>query len=148
MKAVIQRVQDASVSVEGTITGQIDHGLLVYLGIGHDDTEEQLAWLCEKIVKLRVFTDEQGKMNRSLSDVEGSILVVSQFTLLANLRKGNRPSYNDAAPPQKAEALYEQSLKQFAQLGGFPVSSGKFGGAHMKVSYTNDGPVTLLLEAE
>ncbi len=146
MKAVIQRVQDASVSVEGTITGQIDHGLLVYLGIGHDDTEEQLAWLCEKIVKLRVFTDEQGKMNRSLSDVEGSILVVSQFTLLANLRKGNRPSYNDAAPPQKAEALYEQSLKQFAQLG-FPVSSGKFG-AHMKVSYTNDGPVTLLLEAE
>ncbi|MDK2860263.1 MAG: D-aminoacyl-tRNA deacylase [Sphaerochaeta sp.] len=146
MKAVIQRVQDATVSVEGTITGQIDHGLLVYLGIGHDDTEQQLTWLCEKIVKLRVFTDEQGKMNRSLADVSGSILVVSQFTLLANLRKGNRPSYNDAAPPQKAEALYEQSLKQFAQLG-FPVASGQFG-AHMKVSYTNDGPVTLLLEAE
>ncbi len=146
MKAIIQRVQDASVSVEGTITGQIDHGLLVYLGIGHADTEEQLAWLCEKIVKLRVFTDEQGKMNKSLADVHGSILVVSQFTLLANLRKGNRPSYNDAAPPQKAEILYEQSLKQFAQLG-FPVSSGKFG-THMKVSYTNDGPVTLMLEAE
>ncbi|MGH0052858.1 MAG: D-aminoacyl-tRNA deacylase [Sphaerochaetaceae bacterium] len=145
MKAIIQRVKKASVTVEETVTGEIDHGLLVYLGIGHDDTEERLDWLCRKIVKLRVFSDEQGKMNKSLSEVGGSILVVSQFTLLANLCKGNRPSYNDAAPPEKAEALYELALALFSDLG-FTVASGQFG-AHMQVAYTNDGPVTFLLEA-
>ncbi|MGE4453201.1 MAG: D-aminoacyl-tRNA deacylase [Sphaerochaeta sp.] len=145
MKAVIQRVHDASVSVDGEITGAIANGLLVYLGIEHEDSQQQLSWLCEKIVKLRVFSDEQGKMNKNLHDVHGSILVVSQFTLLANLRKGNRPSYNAAAPPEKAEALYEQSLHVFSEMG-YTVASGRFG-THMKVSYTNDGPVTLLLEA-
>ncbi len=145
MKAVIQRVRDAQVTVEGELTGAINHGILVYLGIGHDDNEQNLLWLCNKIVKLRIFTDEMGKMNKSLEDVNGSILVVSQFTLLANLKKGNRPSYNEAADPDMAEKLYDTSLRIFNELG-YTVASGRFG-AHMDVSYTNDGPVTLLLDA-
>ncbi|MDD3904877.1 MAG: D-aminoacyl-tRNA deacylase [Sphaerochaeta sp.] len=145
MKSVIQRVLDASVTVQNELIGKIDKGLLVYLGIQKGDTEEQLAWLCTKIAKLRMFTDEQGKMNLSLKEVGGELLIVSQFTLCANLRKGNRPSYDDAADPEDAQILYEKALILFEQMG-FNVEHGLFG-AHMKVSYTNDGPVTMMLEA-
>lgn len=145
MKAVIQRVKNAQVIVEQQLVGRIDHGLLVYLGIGKGDTEQQLIWLCQKIAKLRVFADEMGKMNKALEEVGGELLVVSQFTLLANLRKGNRPSYDEAADPKEAEALYEASLSFFRSMG-YQEASGRFG-SHMDVSYTNDGPVTFVLEA-
>ena len=145
MKSVIQRVYDASVTVDSEIVGTIKHGLLIYLGIEKGDTLEQLTWLCSKSCKLRIFSDINGKMNLSLSEVQGELLVVSQFTLCANLHKGNRPSYEEAADPMEAEQLYQKSLGIFAGLG-FPVAHGIFG-AHMKVDYTNDGPVTMLLDA-
>jgi D-tyrosyl-tRNA(Tyr) deacylase len=145
MKAVLQRVRNAKVVVEGQVVGSIKAGLLVYLGIAKADTEQQLSWLCEKIAKLRVFSDDEGKMNKSLVQVAGSLLVVSQFTLLANLGKGNRPSYDDAADPKEAQRLYEAALGRF-QAMGFEVASGSFG-AHMEVTYTNDGPATFILEA-
>ncbi len=145
MKSVIQRVKDASVSVDGERVGYIEGGLLVYLGVEKGDSEEQLHRLCSKIVKLRVFADDQGKMNLSLKDVGLSLLVISQFTLCANLHKGNRPSYNDAADPEDAVILYERAVEIFRELG-FPVEKGSFG-EHMDVTYTNDGPVTLLLES-
>ena len=145
MKAVIQRVKNAQVIVDQNVVGSIEHGLLVYLGIGRFDTHQNLSWLCQKIVKLRVFSDKMGKMNKALDEVGGHLLVVSQFTLLANLRKGNRPSYEEAADPKEAAALYEAALSLFQSLG-YTVASGRFG-AHMDVSYTNDGPVTFVLEA-
>lgn len=145
MKAVIQRVRHAQVVVDREVVGGIDYGLLVYLGIGKGDSKQNLSWLCRKIVKLRVFSDEMGKMNKTLDEVGGQLLVVSQFTLLANLRKGNRPSYDDAADPKEAEALYEEALLLFKSMG-YSVAAGRFG-AHMDVSYTNDGPVTFVLEA-
>ncbi len=145
MKSVIQRVTDASVTVGGQLVGHIDRGLLVYLGIERGDSEAQLLKLCSKIPKLRVFTDGEGKMNLSLKDVGGSLLVISQFTLCANLHKGNRPSYNEAADPEDALLLYERALDIFRGLG-FPVAHGAFG-QHMSVTYTNDGPVTLLLDS-
>lgn len=145
MRAVIQRVYDASVTVENTVVGSIDTGLLVYLGVGKGDSVEQLKWLCEKIPKIRCFRDEKGKMNLDLKQVGGKILLVSQFTLLANLRKGNRPSYDDAADPAIAEAMYDQAFDLFRDQG-IEVAGGVFG-AHMHVSYTNDGPVTFTLDA-
>jgi len=145
MKSVIQRVTDASVSVGEECVGRIANGLLVYLGVEKGDTEEQLLWLCSKITKLRVFADSEGKMNLSLKDVQGSLLVISQFTLCANLHKGNRPSYNEAADPRDAKLLYEKALDTFRSLG-FHVEKGVFG-AHMSVTYTNDGPVTMSLDA-
>ena len=145
MKSVIQRVTEATVSVEGECVGRIGSGLLVYLGVEKGDTDEQVQWLCSKIVKLRIFSDDQGKMNLSLKDVGGSLLVISQFTLCANLRKGNRPSYNEAADPEDASLLYERALVTFRNLG-FPVEKGAFG-EHMHVTYTNDGPVTMLLDS-
>lgn len=145
MKAVIQRVKNAHVTVDQHMVGSIEHGLLVYLGFGKSDTHQNLSWLCQKIVKLRLFSDDLGKMNKALDEVGGQLLVVSQFTLLANLRKGNRPSYDDAADPKEAEALYEAALSLFRVMG-YTVASGRFG-AHMDVSYTNDGPVTFVLEA-
>jgi len=144
MKSVIQRVTDASVSVDGEVVGRIAKGLLVYLGVEKGDTEEHLLWLCSKITKLRVFADSVGKMNLSLKEVDGSLLVISQFTLCANLHKGNRPSYNEAADPIEASLLYEKALETFRNFG-FHVEKGVFG-AHMHVTYTNDGPVTMLLE--
>lgn len=144
MKAVVQRVRDASVSVDGSVVGSIGRGLLVYLGVGKDDTEADAAWLAEKISGLRIFEDEGGKMNLSLVDVGGGALVISQFTLFADCRKGRRPSYGDAGDPATAERLYGHFK---ALLGGIipRTESGTFG-ASMDVAYVNMGPVTILLD--
>jgi D-tyrosyl-tRNA(Tyr) deacylase len=149
LKAVVQRVTDASVTVEGIVKGKIDRGLLVYLGVAHDDGESDASWLAEKIVNLRIFNDNKNVMNLSLKDIaqpekEACILAVSQFTLLADARKGRRPSWNAAAAPEKAKKLYEYFILKIRELG-FLCESGEFQ-AHMKVTYTNDGPVTILLD--
>ncbi|MFA6775882.1 MAG: D-aminoacyl-tRNA deacylase [Sphaerochaetaceae bacterium] len=144
MKCVIQRVENASVSVEGKIVGSIEKGILVYFGVQKGDTENQMRWLCDKMARLRLFRDDEGKMNLSLGDVNGQILLISQFTLCANLHKGNRPSYDDAEDPDKANQMYSKALSYLAGLG-YTVAHGQFG-AHMMVTYTNDGPVTFVLE--
>jgi len=144
MRALIQRVSKASVTVDQQIISQIGKGLLILLGIGHDDGEEQAAYLAEKTAKLRVFEDEIGKTNLSVLDVKGEAIVVSQFTLYADTRKGRRPSFTDAALPDLAEPLVDR----FAELlrgHGIPVQTGSFG-AHMVVEIHNDGPVTIWLE--
>lgn len=146
MRCVLQRVIDADVKVDGKIVGAINHGILVYFGVKKGDTDEEMRWICDKIVKLRMFEDDQGKMNLSLGDVNGSLLVVSQFTLLANLRKGNRPGYDESEEPEKANALYEKALAYLKEKD-VHVEHGVFG-AHMMVSYVNDGPVTFVLEKE
>jgi D-tyrosyl-tRNA(Tyr) deacylase len=147
MRTVIQRVQHASVTVEGRITGQIGPGLLVLAGFAPDDTPATLDWMARKLVQLRIFSDDEGKMNRSVQDVSGQILVVSQFTLLADARKGNRPSYIGAAPPPIAIPLYEQFVQRLEQLLGYTVPTGEFG-ADMQVSLLNDGPVTIVLDSK
>jgi D-tyrosyl-tRNA(Tyr) deacylase len=144
MRAVIQRVSEASVTVDGAMTGAVGKGLLVLLGVGHADTEETARAMAAKIAKLRIFSDAEGKMNLSVADVGGGVLAVSQFTLLADTRKGNRPSFTDAAPPDKANALYETFCDAVAALG-LPVGKGIFG-AHMDVHLTNDGPVTIVMD--
>jgi len=144
MRAVIQRVSEASVTVEGKVTGAIGRGLLVLLGVGHADTEAVAQALAAKIAKLRIFEDAQGKMNLSVQDVGGSVLAVSQFTLLADTRKGNRPSFTDAAPPDAANAIYEAFSAAVVALG-IHVEKGVFG-AHMNVRLVNDGPVTIVME--
>ena len=145
MRAVIQRVIQAKVTVGGKIVGQIGPGLCIFLGVGKDDTEANAKALGDKITNLRLFEDEQGKMNRSLLDTGGELLVVSQFTLYGDCRKGNRPSFTDAAPPAQAERLYEYFS---ARLGnaGIKIAAGQFQ-AHMQVALVNDGPVTLVLES-
>ena len=145
MKVIIQRVNSASVTVGKEITGAIKKGLLLLVGIHHDDTEEQMNWMCEKILKLRIFEDENEKMNLSVSDVAGGILVVSQFTLYGDAKKGTRPSFIDAARPEKAEPLYEKMISYFESHSELSIQSGKFG-AMMNVELVNDGPVTLILE--
>ncbi|MBL7978051.1 MAG: D-tyrosyl-tRNA(Tyr) deacylase [Bacteroidetes Order II. Incertae sedis bacterium] len=145
MIALIQRVSEASVKVEHQIVGKIGCGLLVLLGIHVNDTEKEVDWLAQKIIQLRIFNDEDGKMNRSLQEVGGEVLVVSQFTLYGDARKGNRPSYITAARPETAIPLYESFVSKCAILLGKPVPTGIFG-ADMKVSLVNDGPVTLWLE--
>ncbi|HUU89666.1 MAG TPA: D-aminoacyl-tRNA deacylase [Phycisphaerae bacterium] len=144
MRAVIQRVSQASVTVESEVTGAIETGLLVLLGVGHDDTDENARALAAKIARLRIFGDDAGKMNLSVQEVGGGVLAVSQFTLLADTRKGNRPSFVGAAPPEEANRLYEVFCDALAGLG-LPVAKGVFG-AHMDVHLTNDGPVTIVLE--
>ena len=144
MRAVIQRVSEAGVTVEGRVAGAIGKGLLVLVGIGHADTEETARALAAKIARLRIFQDAAGKMNLSVQDVGGGVLAVSQFTLLADARKGNRPSFTDAAPPEAANRLYEAFCAALADLG-LPVARGIFG-AHMDVRLTNDGPVTIILD--
>ncbi|WP_304222741.1 D-aminoacyl-tRNA deacylase [Gracilinema caldarium] len=145
MRAVVQRVSDASVSVDEKTVGAISMGLLVYLGVAAQDTEQDADYLAEKVANLRIFTDEQDKMNRSVQDVGGEILVVSQFTLLADARKGRRPSYSDAAEPEKANQLYLYFVKNLRSRG-FTVATGMFQ-ASMQVRYTNEGPVTILLDS-
>jgi D-tyrosyl-tRNA(Tyr) deacylase len=145
MKAVVQRVSSARVEVDGEITGEIARGLLVLLGVAREDQEKDAAWMAEKVVGLRIFEDEDGKMNRALLDVEGALLAVSQFTLLGDSRKGRRPSFIEAAPPETAEALYETFVSRTRSLGA-RTEKGKFQ-AHMAVHLVNDGPVTILLDS-
>src|SRR5688500_10821031 len=147
MRAVIQRVTRAHVSVDEDTTGEIGRGLLVLLGVAPTDTEADAQWLAEKICALRVFEDDEGRMNRSVVEVGGGILVVSQFTLFASTRKGTRPSFNDAAKPEIAVPLYENFLRQMTMTLGRPIASGEFGAA-MQVSLVNDGPVTLILDSQ
>jgi D-tyrosyl-tRNA(Tyr) deacylase len=146
MKAVVQRVLNASVSVEGVVHGKIDSGLLVYLGVAQGDAEINADWLAEKIANLRIFQDEDDKMNRSVKDIGGSILAVSQFTLLADARKGRRPYYGDAADPETAKKHYEYFMNKIREQG-LSCESGVFQ-AHMQVNYTNDGPVTIILDTK
>lgn len=147
MRVVIQRVTHASVKVDGNITGQIGEGLLVLLGIGDADTEEDISWLSNKIVNLRIFNDENGVMNRSLMDTGGGLLLVSQFTLHASTKKGNRPSYIKASKPDTAIPLYEKMIRQLQQDSGSTVQTGIFG-ADMKVELLNDGPVTIVIDTK
>ena len=147
MRAVIQRVLEASVKVNNEITGQIGQGFLVLLGIETDDEPEDLNWLAQKIANLRVFNDENAQMNKSLSDVEGKILLISQFTLFAQTKKGNRPGFTRAAKPDKAVPLYEQMIEELGKLTGTKVETGIFG-ADMQVSLINDGPVTILIDTK
>jgi D-tyrosyl-tRNA(Tyr) deacylase len=144
MKAVIQRVTSASVAVEGKTVGAIRHGILVLLGVEKGDQEAQADWLAEKIANLRIFNDNEGKMNRGINEVNGSLLVVSQFTLAGNCAKGKRPSFDTAAPPDEGKRLYEYFV-QVARRSGLPVETGIFQ-ADMQVSLVNDGPVTFILE--
>ncbi len=144
MKTVIQRVTSASVSIEGVVAGQIGQGILVLLGVEKGDGEAQAGWLVEKIAGLRIFSDHDGKMNRSVLDVAGSLLVVSQFTLAGNCSKGRRPSFDTAAPPDEGERLYDYFVRAARRLG-LPVETGVFQ-ADMQVSLVNDGPVTFILE--
>ena len=146
MRLVIQRVREASVTVDGQVTGRIGPGLLVLAGFAPTDDTASLAWMCRKMVQLRIFGDDNGQMNRSVQDIGGQVLVVSQFTLLADARKGNRPSYIGAASPAVAEPLYEQFVAMVTAGLGQPVPTGIFG-ADMKVSLLNDGPVTIVLDS-
>ncbi len=144
MRTVIQRVSEASVTVGGQTVGRIGAGLCILLGVGKDDNQENAAALADKVKNLRIFADEFGKMNRSVIDCGGAILVVSQFTLYGDCRKGNRPSFTEAAPPALAQDLYQEFAKRL-RAAGLSVATGQFQ-AHMKVTLVNDGPVTLVLE--
>jgi D-tyrosyl-tRNA(Tyr) deacylase len=144
MRACLQRVSEAHVTVDGAETGRIGHGLVVLLGVGPNDGEAEVQWLAEKIVGLRVFEDEAGKMNRSLAEAGGAMLVISQFTLYGDCRRGRRPSFTDAAPPELAERLYEAFVAA-VKGAGVEVGTGRFR-EHMLVSLVNDGPVTLWID--
>ena len=146
MRLVLQRVSSASVTVDGTITGQIGPGLLILAGIEHDDTADDLAWLVSKVTQMRIFADAEGKMNLSVKDSGGDLLVVSQFTLHASTKKGNRPSFIRAARPETAIPLYEQFLALLEAEMGKPVARGIFG-ADMQVALVNDGPVTICIDS-
>ena len=147
MKAVIQRVTSATVTIENEISAQIQGGLLVFVGIENDDAQEDIQWLSNKITNLRIFADENQVMNKSVKDVAGQILVVSQFTLHASTKKGNRPSYIQAAKPEISIPLYENFLAQIQIDLGKSIQSGTFG-ADMKIALTNDGPVTILIDTK
>ena len=146
MRAVLTRVKSASVTIDGEVVGSIGKGFLILLGVGPDDTEEHCKYLAQKALGLRVFEDENEKMNLGLDQVGGEVLVVSQFTLYGNCRKGRRPSFAEAAPPELGNRLYEQFLKECEALG-FPPQHGRFG-ASMEVASVNDGPVTLILDTK
>lgn len=147
MRVVIQRVSEASVTVGEKITGEIGKGLLILLGIEDEDSQEDIDWLCQKIAKMRIFNDEEGLMNLSVQDVEGDILVVSQFTLHASTKKGNRPSFIRASKPPVAIPLYEKFVKILEIRSGRRVATGEFG-ADMKVRLLNDGPVTITVDSK
>ncbi|MCX6956231.1 MAG: D-aminoacyl-tRNA deacylase [Verrucomicrobia bacterium] len=146
MRVVIQRVSEARVKIAGAIVGETGPGLLVLLGVAAGDTPEDGEWLAQKIAKLRIFPDPAGNMNLSVQETGGGILAISQFTLIASTRKGNRPSFNDAAKPDLARPLYETFLSQLEAALGRPVARGEFG-ADMKVSLVNDGPVTIIIDS-
>jgi len=146
MRAVLTRVKSASVAIDGEVVGRIGQGFLILLGVGPDDNEQTCRYLAEKCLGLRVFEDENGKMNMGLEQVGGQVLVVSQFTLYGNCRKGRRPSFTDAAPPDLGNAMYEKFLAICGELG-YPPQHGQFG-ADMKVESVNDGPVTLILDTD
>ena len=145
MRSVVQRVARAAVRVDRQVVGEVGHGLLVLLGVAAGDSDDDARWMADKLAQLRIFEDEGGKMNRSVQDVGGGVLLVSQFTLLSDTRKGNRPSFVGAAPPDAANALYE-SVAALLRARGLPVAQGVFR-AHMEVESVNDGPVTLLLDS-
>lgn len=147
MRAVLQRVTRASCTVDGKITGQIDNGFLVLLGIEDADTTEDLEWLASKIVGMRVFGDENDLMNKALADIDGNILLISQFTLFATTKKGNRPGFTRAAKPSVAIPLYEQMISKLSELTGKKIETGIFG-ADMKIDLLNDGPVTILIDTK
>ena len=147
MRALVQRVSHASVTIDGRLHGQIGQGFLVLLGITDGDTVDDAVYLADKTVKMRVFTDENDKMNRSLADVGGGLLIVSQFTLYGDCRKGNRPSYVRAAPEPVSRPLYERVAARVAELSGRPVATGRFG-ADMQVALVNDGPVTIWMDSK
>lgn len=147
MRVVIQRVSEAGVSIDNTVKSSIQHGFMILLGIEAEDTNEDADWLCQKIAKLRVFSDEEGLMNKDIRDVEGNILIVSQFTLHAAYKKGNRPSFIKAARPEQAIPLYEYFVLQLKLLTGKEIATGIFG-ADMKVSLVNDGPVTIIMDSK
>jgi D-tyrosyl-tRNA(Tyr) deacylase len=147
MRIILQRVKEASVTIEGTINAQIEQGLLLLVGIEKEDQQEDIDWLCKKVLDLRIFSDDEGKMNRSVRDIEGDIIVVSQFTLHANVKKGTRPSFIKAARPEIAIPLYENFVQTMENSLGKKVGTGKFG-ADMKVALLNDGPVTIILDSK
>ena len=147
MRVVIQRVKEASVGISGSVKSAIGQGMLILLGIEDTDTDEDINWLCNKIFNLRIFSDEAGAMNLSLQDIDGELLVISQFTLFASTKKGNRPSFLRSARPEFAIPLYEKFLLTLSQVAGREVKSGEFG-ADMKVSLLNDGPVTIVIDTK
>ncbi|MBS1530068.1 MAG: D-tyrosyl-tRNA(Tyr) deacylase [Bacteroidetes bacterium] len=147
MRAIIQRVTQANCKVDDKITGEIGIGFLVLLGVEDADTMDDLQWLAQKIASMRVFGDENGLMNKSLADVNGDILLISQFTLFAQTKKGNRPGFTRAARPDKAIPMYEAMIKELEQLSGKKVATGIFG-ADMKISLLNDGPVTIIMDTK
>ena len=147
MRVVLQRVSEASVSIDSKVKASIEQGLLILVGIEDEDTSEDIEWLCNKIVKMRIFNDADGVMNDSLKDVDGDAIVVSQFTLHASTKKGNRPSYIQAAKPDVAIPLYQEFVETLEKQLGKPVGTGEFG-ADMKVSLINDGPVTILTDSK
>ena len=147
MIAVVQRVSEAGVNIKGVLKSKIGIGLMVLLGVGHEDTEEDADWLCKKIIQMRIFGDEEGKMNVSLKDMGGELLVISQFTLHASTKKGNRPSFIEAARPEKAIPLYEGFISMCKTELGKDIKTGEFG-ADMKVNLINDGPVTIFLDSK
>lgn len=147
MKAVIQRVANASITIEGNLKSSIGQGLLVLLGVGEDDGQEDIAWLVRKISAMRIFDDTDGVMNLSVIDIGGEVLVVSQFTLMADCRRGNRPSYIKAARHEISIPLYEEFCRGMSDAIGKPVGTGEFG-AYMKVDLLNDGPVTIILDSK
>ena len=147
MRALLQRVSHCKVEIEDQISGEIGMGLLVLLGITHDDTETDMDWLIKKLVQMRIFRDEADKMNLSVEDIQGEILVVSQFTLYANCKKGNRPSFIRSAPPELSIPMYERFLEKLRARFSGKVATGAFG-AYMKVELLNDGPVTIMLDSK
>jgi D-aminoacyl-tRNA deacylase len=146
VRTVVQRAGEASVTIGGAVHSSIGAGLLVLAGISREDTEADLAWMSRKIPNLRIFEDDEGKMNRSLKDMGGALLVVSQFTLYADASRGNRPGFSESAPPEVAKALFDRFVESIRREAGCPVETGVFG-ADMQVSLINDGPVTIILES-
>ena len=147
MKALVQRVSEASVTIDGLIHSRITKGLVVLLGVDIKDSTEDADWLCQKLIGLRIFSDENGLMNQSIIDVQGELLLVSQFTLIASYKKGNRPSFIHAARPEQAIPLYEQMIQKLSNVLGAPIQTGVFG-ADMQVSLCNDGPVTIIIDSK